>query len=130
MDYSPWLNDNVDSLVQEVWLNNFVWVDVTLKLTQRSKITRFSFYDYEGVFTDAPDSIYALNGTTKTFLGTFTGPAYMVWDGFTLATPVEADAIIIHKFSNNIPQRLIFSVTPILLLLLHRLLPLLIPTKL
>jgi len=105
MDYSPWLNDNVDSLVQEVWLNNFVWVDVTLKLTQRSKITRFSFYDYEGVFTDAPDSIYALNGTTKTFLGTFTGPAYMVWDGFTLATPVEADAIVIHKFSNNIPQK-------------------------
>ncbi|SDT41588.1 Por secretion system C-terminal sorting domain-containing protein [Mucilaginibacter mallensis] len=105
MDYSPWLNDNVDSLVQEVWLNNFVWVDVTLKLTQRSKITRFSFYDYEGVFTDAPDSIYALNGTTKTFLGTFTGPAYMVWDGFTLATPVEADAIIIHKYSNNIPQK-------------------------
>jgi endoglucanase len=105
MDYSPWLNDNVDSLVQQVWLNNFVWVDVTLKLTQHSKITRLSFYDYEGVFTDAPDSIYALNGTTKTFLGTFTGPGYMIWDGFTLDAPVEADAFIIHKFSNNIPQK-------------------------
>ena len=105
MDYTPWFNDNVNDLIQDVWLNNFVWVDVTLKLTQHSKITRFSFYDYEGVFTDAPDSIYALNGTKKTFLGTFTGPAYMVWDGFTLAAPVEADAIIIHKYSNNIPQK-------------------------
>ena len=111
-DYSPWLNDNVDSLVQDVWQNNFIWVDLTLKLTQHSIINSFSFYDYEGVFTDAPDSIYALNGTTKTFLGTFTGPNYMVFDGFTLTTPVEADAIIIHKYSNNIPQKVDIFGTP------------------
>ncbi len=29
----------------------------------------------------------------------------MTWDGFTLATPVEADAIVIRKFGNNIPQK-------------------------
>jgi len=105
MDYTPWFNDDVDSLVQEVWLNNFVWVDLTLKLAQHSKITRFSFYDWEGVFTDAPDSIYALNGTKKTFLGTFTGPNYMVWQPLVLDSAIEADAIVMHKYSNNIPQK-------------------------
>jgi endoglucanase len=104
-DFSPWLNDNLDSLVQNVWQNNFLWVDLTLPLTQHSIITRFMFYDYEGVFTDAPDSIYALNGKTKTFLGTFTGPNYMIFDSLNLAVPVEADAIIIHKYSNSIPQK-------------------------
>lgn len=104
-DYTPWLNDNTASLVQDVWQGNFVWVDLKLPLSQHSIITRLSFYDYEGVFTDAPDSIYALNGTKKTFLGTFVGPAYMVFDGFTLKYPTEADAIIIHKYSNNIPQK-------------------------
>jgi endoglucanase len=104
-DYTPWLNDDTTSLVQDVWQGNFVWVDLKLPLTQHSIITRLSFYDYEGVFTDAPDSIYALNGAKKTFLGTFTGPGYMVFDGFTLKYPTEADAIIIHKYSNNIPQK-------------------------
>lgn len=111
-DYSPWLNDDVNSLVQNVWSNNFIWVDLTLKLQQHSIINSFSFYDYEGVFTTAPDSIYALNGKIKTFLGTFTGPNYMVWDALTLATPVEADAIIIRKYSNNIPQKVDIFGTP------------------
>lgn len=105
-DYSPWLNDNLDSLVQSVWTNNFIWVDVTIKFKQHSTISEFEFYDYQGVFTDNPDSIYAVNGTTKTFLGTFTGPAYMVFDDFKLPAPVQADAIIIHKYSNNIPQKI------------------------
>jgi len=105
-DYSPWLNDNLDSLVQDDWQPaNFAWVDVTLKLTQHSILTRFSLYDYTGVFTDQPDSIYALNGTTKTFLGVFTGPNYMVWDALNLPQTIEADAIIIHKYCNNIPEK-------------------------
>ena len=105
-DYSSWLNDNLDSLVQNVWQNNFIWVDLTLKLQQHSTVSEFKFYDYEGVFTDKPDSIYALNGKKKTFLGTFTGPAYMIFDDLKLATPVQADAIIIRKYSNNIPQKI------------------------
>ncbi|MGN6178821.1 MAG: cadherin-like beta sandwich domain-containing protein [Mucilaginibacter sp.] len=104
-DYTPWLNDNLDSLVQDAWQNNFIWVDLKLPLTQHSIITRLSFYDYTGVFTDAPDSIYAVNGTHKTFLGTFTGPGYMIFDGFTLQSPTEADTLVIHKYSNNIPQK-------------------------
>lgn len=104
-DYTPWLNDNVDSLVQDVWQNNFIWVDLKLPLTRHSIITRLSFYDYTGVFTDAPDSIYAINGKKKTFLGIFTGPGYMVFDGFTLQYPSEADTLLIHKYSNNIPQK-------------------------
>ena len=104
-DYTPWLNDDTTSLVQDVWQNNFIWVDLTLPLTQRSTITRLSFYDYTGVFTDAPDSIYAIDGSKKTLLCTFTGPGYMVWDDYPLDSGIEATALLIHKYSNNIPQK-------------------------
>jgi|GEM_PF-1294438 len=106
MDFTPWMNDDVTKLVQQVWgPGTQVWANLTLPLTQHSIITRLSFYDYSGTFTSQPDTIYALNGKIKTLIGTFTGPKYMTWDGFTLAKPVEADAIIIHKFGNNIPQK-------------------------
>ncbi|WP_158826411.1 T9SS type A sorting domain-containing protein [Mucilaginibacter lacusdianchii] len=105
-DYSPWLSDSTDSLVAEAWQNNFKYVDVTLKLKQHSSITRLSLYDYTGVFTDKPAEIYALNGTKKTLLGKFTGPSYMVFEDLNLPEPLEADAIVIHKYSNNIPQKI------------------------
>jgi endoglucanase len=105
-DYSPWLNDNTNSLVAEAWQNNFKYVDVTLRLQQHSTITRLSFYDYTGVFNDKPAEIYALNGTKKTLLGLFTGPAYMVFEDLNLPQPLEADAIVVHKYSNNIPQKI------------------------
>jgi endoglucanase len=104
-DYSPWLNDDTTLLVQNTWQNNFIWVDLTLPLTQRSTITRLSLYDYTGVFTDAPDSIYAIDGNKKTFLCTFTGPNYMVWDNYPLKSGIEATALLIHKYSNNIPEK-------------------------
>jgi len=106
MDFTPWLNNDVTDVVQDVWgPGTQVWGNVKLVLTQHSIIKRLSFYDMEGTFSDKPDTIYALNGTVKTLIGTFTGPQYMTWDGFTLAKPVEADAIIIHKFGNNIPKK-------------------------
>ncbi|WDF53492.1 T9SS type A sorting domain-containing protein [Mucilaginibacter sp. KACC 22063] len=104
-DYSPWLNDNLDSLVENVWLNNFKYVDVTLKLQSHSKITKLSFYDYTGVFIDKPDSIYIVNGNTKTFVGLFTGETYMTFVDLVLPYAMEADAVMIHKFSNNIPMK-------------------------
>lgn len=104
-DYSPWLNDNLDSLVENVWLNNFKYVDVTLKLQSHSKITKLSFYDYTGVFTDKPDSIYIVNGTTKTFVGLFTGETYMTFVDLALPVALDADAVVIHKYSNNIPMK-------------------------
>jgi endoglucanase len=105
-DYSPWLNDSVDSLVQAQWLNNFLYIDVTLKLQTPGKITKLSLYDYEGVFTSQPAYIYALKGTKKTLLKKFTGPQYMTWETTKFKVPVDADAIVIHKYSNNIPQKI------------------------
>ncbi|RVT96532.1 T9SS type A sorting domain-containing protein [Mucilaginibacter limnophilus] len=104
-DYSPWLNDNLDSLVQEAWQDNFVYVDVTLRLKYHSRITQIKLYDYTGVFEDKPAEIYSLNGTQRTLLGTFTGPGYMTFQYINLPSPIEADAIIVHKYSNNIPQK-------------------------
>lgn len=106
-DYSPWLNDNLNDLVQNVWSeNNSQYVDVTVKLEKPSFISKLSLYDYEGVFTTNPAEIYALNGTQKTFLGLFTGPNYMTFDDLNLSNPILADAIIVHKYRNNIPQKI------------------------
>jgi hypothetical protein len=104
-NYTPWLNDDLNSLVANVWTGNSKWVDVTLTFEKRSKITRLSFYDYEGVFTTNPASIYALDGTTKIFLGVFEGLTYKTFVDLKLAQPLVADAIIVHKFGNNIPQK-------------------------
>lgn len=106
MNFSPWLSDDITNLVKYVWTpGSQIWGNVRLNLAQHSVVKRLSFYDMEGTFANQPDSIYAINGTVKTLIGTFTGPQYMTWDGFTLAKPVEADAIVIHKFGNNIPQK-------------------------
>jgi len=105
--YTPWLNDNLDDLVKNVWSsNNFRYVDVKLALTEPGNVGSISLYDFEGIFTDNPASIYAVKGNEKTFLGNFTGESYMKWIDIKLETPVAADAIIIHKYGNNIPQKI------------------------
>ncbi|QNF32356.1 T9SS type A sorting domain-containing protein [Adhaeribacter swui] len=107
LDYSPWLDDNLQHLVQSSWLPaNLKYVDVTLKLEVRSKIKKLSFYDHEGVFTAKPAEVYALNGKQKVFLGLFTGEAYLSFVDLLLKEPTWADAIIIRKYSNNIPQKI------------------------
>ena len=103
--YTPWLNDDLNSLVESVWGNNSKWVDVKLTLEKRCKITKLSLYDYEGTFTDNFASIYGLNGTTKTLLGTFEGLKYNEFVDILVDNPIEIDAIIIHKYGNNIPQK-------------------------
>ena len=105
-DYSPWLNDNLNSLVADAWQGNFKYVDVTLRLERKCQLTRLALYDYQGVFTDQPALIYALNGTQRTFLGSFTGADYLQWVEIRLASPVTADALVIHKYCNNIPQKI------------------------
>jgi endoglucanase len=104
-DYSSWLSDDLNNLIPAAWQDNFKWVDVTLKLNQKSVVTRLSFYDYEGVFTDKPAYIYAMNGTQKIFLGTFQGLTYMTFVDLKLPQGLVADAIVIHKYCNNIPQK-------------------------
>ena len=106
-DYSPWLNDDTTSLVADVWTSgNMQYIDVKLKLAATTNVTKLSLYDYTGVFTSTPDSIYAVSGSVKTFLGTFTGPSYMVWEDINLTTAVLADTIVIHKYANCIPEKI------------------------
>ncbi len=113
-DYSPWLNDDLNSLVQDEWNRiNWQYIDVTLKLPQHSTLTKLLLYDWQGVFTDKPAYIYALNGQQKTLLGTFTGESYMAFDTIKLSSPVEADAIVVNKYNNNIPQKIFIYGTPV-----------------
>ncbi|UOQ81383.1 Ig-like domain-containing protein [Hymenobacter sp. 5414T-23] len=105
-DYSPWLNDDLSSLVSEVWMPiNSQYIDVTLKLDRQTNVTQIRLYDYQGVFTDNPASIYALYGTQKVLLGKFTGEKYLEWVTMPVSPAVPADAIIVHKIGNNIPQK-------------------------
>lgn len=105
-NYAPWLSDSLDTLVAAAWTGNDVWVDVTLSLATPGKVTKISLYDYQGVFETQPALIYALKGTTKTLLATFTGPSYMVWGDHFYNIPIDADAVVVHKFGNNIPQKI------------------------
>lgn len=105
-DYSPWRDDNLSNLVQNCWLpTNAQYTDVTLKLQQTTVLTRLALFDYEGVFTAAPATIYAQYGTQRTLIGTFTGETYYQYVNMLVSGNVTADAIVIHKFSNNIPVK-------------------------
>ena len=106
-DYSPWLNDDTTKLVADVWGTlNMQYVDVKLKLAATTNVTKLSLYDYEGVFTSTPAYIYAVSGSVKTLIATFTGPSYLVWEDVILSVPVLADTIIIHKYGNCIPEKI------------------------
>jgi endoglucanase len=112
-DYTPWLSDDLDSLVESAWQGNFKYVDITLLLEKKSQVKRLSFYDHEGVFTDNPALIYALNGTEKVYLGKFEGLSYKTMVDLILPEAVTADAILIHKYCNNIPQKIFAYGTPL-----------------
>ena len=104
-DYSPWLNDNTDSLVADAWQGNMKYIDVKLALPGRTLISKLVFFDDAGIFTTNPAYIYALDGNEKIFLGKFEGLTYKTFVELTLTYPMLADAIVIHKYSNNIPQK-------------------------
>jgi endoglucanase len=106
-DYSPWLDDNPSNLLKDSWFpTNFQYVDVTLRLAQPTVLTRLSLFDYQGIFTAQPALIYAQNGTQRTLIGTFDGSQYNVWVDLTAPGSLTADAIVIHKFCNNIPVKI------------------------
>lgn len=106
-DYSPWRDDDLHHLVQNCWLpTNFQYVDVTLKLQHPTVLSRLSLFDFEGVFTAMPATIYAQNGTQRTLLGTFNGEKYYQYVSLAASGSLTADAIVIHKYCNNIPVKL------------------------
>ncbi len=112
-DYSPWLTDDVTNLVTSVWgAANARYVDVTLHLATRTAVSKIALYDDAGVFLINPAYVYALDGTQKTLIGVFTGLQYKTFVYLTPAQPLMADAIIVHKFYNNIPQKVqVFGVS-------------------
>ncbi|MES2703270.1 MAG: T9SS type A sorting domain-containing protein [Bacteroidota bacterium] len=106
-DFSPWMNDDETNLVSNVWGSaNMQYVDVKLKLTTQSNITKVSLYDYEGTFESTPVTIYAAVGGSRTLLGTFVGSLYMAWADINVSTPVLADSIIVRKYGNAIPHKI------------------------
>lgn len=112
-DYTPWLNDNLNDLVASVWTpTNLKYVDIVLQLEKKSSISKVLLYDDEGIFGENPVSIFALNGPVRTFIGMFTGDSYKTFVDLHLNTPVVADALIIHKFGNNIPQKVFIYGVP------------------
>ena len=112
MDYTPWLNDDFTDLIAPSWQSgHHKYVDVTLTLQQVSRISRVSLYDDKGMFTTNPVEVFALNGTEKTFLGKFTGEFYQEWINIA-GRDLEAGAIILRKFGNEIPLKIKVFGTP------------------
>ena len=106
-DYSPWLDDNLNNLVQNNWNPlNFQYIDVTLRLARPTVLSRLSLFDYQGTFQQQPATIYAQNGSQRTLIGTFTGDLYNQYVSLAVAGSVTADAIVIHKYCNNIPVKI------------------------
>ncbi len=105
-DYSPWLTDHLDTLIQSSWGKNQQWVDVKLIFQYRSTLSKLSLYDANGIFADNPASIYALKDNHYTFLGLFDGSKYNTYVDLNIPNPVVADAIVVRKFGNNIPQKI------------------------
>ncbi|TGE28670.1 PA14 domain-containing protein [Hymenobacter metallicola] len=106
-DYSPWLNDDPASLLQDYWMPaNFQYIDVTLRLSQPTELSRLSLLDYQGAFPDRPATLYALSGNQRTLLGTFDGAQYNQWVDLPVAGSLRADAIVIHKYCNNVPAKI------------------------
>ena len=104
--FTPWLNDNLSSLVASAWgsINN-QYVDVILKLTSRCQISKISLYDESGVFTTNPAYIFLQKDTTLKLIGKFEGLLYKEFLHYQINEDQQADAIIIRKFGNNIPQK-------------------------
>ena len=106
-DYSPWLDDDLNNLVQNSWNpSNFQYIDVTLRLAKPTVLSRLALFDYQGIFLLQPATIYAQNGSQRTLIGTFTGLQYNQYVNMAAAGNITADAIVIHKYCNNIPVKI------------------------
>ena len=104
--YLPWLDDDLKNLVLSNYSRlNMQYVDVTLRLSKTAVLSRISLYDHAGVFIDVPAVIYAEKSGVRTLLGTFTGQQFNQYVSLLVPGSVKADALVIHKFGNNIPAK-------------------------
>lgn len=112
-DYSAWLSDDLSKLVPDYWQpTNFQYIDIMLGLERPTTITRLRLYDNQGSFVDKPATLYALRGTQRTQLSVFTGELYQQWVDIVVSPGITADALVIRKYCNNLPQKIqVFGTT-------------------
>jgi endoglucanase len=106
-DYTSWLNDDVNDLVADVWGTNAKYIDVKLELQSTSLVSKLSFFDGAGSFASKPAYIYAVKGNERVYLGKFEGLAYNEFVHLTVNSPVLAEAIVVRKYGNNLPQKVL-----------------------
>lgn len=106
VNYSLWLSDRLDSLVASNWASaNMVYADVTLNFAQRVKVGKLVLYDHSGIFTTNPATIWVKKDTQMQQVATFEGKRFQAFDTIPLPDSLEADAIVVRRFGNNIPQK-------------------------
>lgn len=106
VNFNPWLSDRLDSLVAANWSpSNMVYTDVTLHFSNRVKVGRLLLYDHNDIFTTNPATIWVKKDSILQQVATFTGRRFQVFDTIPLPDSLEADAIVVRRFGNNIPQK-------------------------
>lgn len=106
MNFTPWLNDNLSSLVASVWASvNMQYIDVELPLNQRTRVNRIALYDEAGVFTSNSCSLFLKKNGQLQYVGIFQGLTYRQFVNYDLGAGMQGDAIVLRKYGNNIPQK-------------------------
>ncbi|WP_375419059.1 hypothetical protein [uncultured Hymenobacter sp.] len=106
-NYQPWLDDNLANEVENNWSEeNQKYVAVILTLAKKTQLSRLALYDGQGEFEDKPAYLFALNNGTKTYIGKFDGQQYQAWADLPVSATATADALMVWKFGNNIPQKI------------------------
>ncbi|MBC8054612.1 MAG: T9SS type A sorting domain-containing protein [Sphingobacteriaceae bacterium] len=105
IDYSPWINDDFNDKVIIPDANVLdAYSDVVLHFQGKALVTKLSLFDDLGSMAN-PAQIYAINGTERTLLGTFNGSGNFVFTDYKFSPGIVADAIVIHKYGDNIPTK-------------------------
>lgn len=105
-NYAPWLSDELNNLVQPVNGANLKWTQVTLTLERKSLVSSLRLYCQNSKFPNQSIQLYALNGSQRILIGQFKGGKDGEWITLTPFQPLVADAIMVYKYGNNIPQKI------------------------
>jgi len=113
-DYSPWLTDDTAVNITDVNTpDNDFYTDITLQLDKKSNLNTILLYSGNGTFSSGVTSVYAVAESGWTYIGDFNGSAYGAWDTLSISPAVAADAIVIRKYKNSLPQKIKVYGTPV-----------------
>ncbi len=104
--YAPWLSDDLNNLIQPVGGPNLKWTQVHVKLGQKSLLSSLKLYCQKSNFANQSALFYALNGSQRILIGAFKSGKDGEWVTLTPFQPLVADALLVYKFGNNIPQKI------------------------